>query len=256
MVGQSTDGQRVICFECNPNREFKALSGHLVKHAMSLDEYRQKWALKQNCDPSDIYVGWTVADSPGYQARQANVGSGSPNTPAPTLATYNPVSGIAASLAPSELEEYSSRFAILYKQADEDPALITHIRDIVLGEIYVSRYQDQIAQITTKMVRGKNWDAQDAIRLEALNKLVMQVQSQNLKTMSTLNLTREKKQKNQVSIESTPSRLVTAYERFLASLTPDQFERNEREEIESVSRLHTKGKMIRDMAPIQLSSNL
>lgn len=241
MIGDGTDG-KVLCLECN--KEFKGLSGHVAKaHVISLDEYRRRHT--QDGTGNDVNVGWSIKtiSAPGAPTKPI------PDSKEEKRQAYDAQSNINANLSVAEREIFTRRYALLFKQADEDEALSTHIRDIVLGEINVDRFQDQISQITFR----STLDPKDVQRLDILTKLVKQLQETNLRTMKSLNLTREQKQKAGMVVESTPSRLITAYERFVAGLTPEQLSREKRDEEESVARLHAKAKEFRDLAPVEVT---
>lgn len=249
MIGEGTDG-RVLCLECN--KEFRGLAGHVSKaHVMSLGDYKKIHTLDGT--GNDVYVGWTLADAPSRMGTNAASAARSIAAPPSQQGSgYDAGLMIQSNLSTAEAEQYERRYTLLFKQADEDEALQSHIIDIVLGEINVARYQHQISTITSRLTSGTFSD-KDTDRLDTLTNLVKKTQETNLKMMDSLNLTRSKKQKTQVSIETTPSRFCSAYEKFILGLTPEQMAREMRDEKESVDRLNAKAKELRDLAPVEVT---
>jgi hypothetical protein len=194
----------------------------------------------------DVYVGWTLG------VLQKGIREGE-ITSFREEKKYNPTSSVVDSLSTAERDLYDRRYTLLFQQADEDPALESHIRDIVIGEINVTRYQDQIVKLTQKLGTGAKFLPEDQTRLQLLTNLVKQTQETNLKTMNSLNLTREKKQKTQQVIETTPSRLVASYERFINGLTHEQLARQKRDEQDALGRLNSKSEQIRSMVVTEVS---
>lgn len=201
---------------------------------MSLNDYRKKYT--QDGTGEDVPVGWTLRHV---------VGQGSPSG-LPTSTQTNggatqddPFSLVQRHLSIDEQKYFTSRFAILNNQTDNDPALESTIRDIVANEINMSRYQEQITKITRGFSSGK-MSATDSQRLSALSKILESAQKTTMSLMSALAVTRADKQRAKKVIESTPSRYVAAYERIQRNFNEDQLKKARAEEQEAMMRLKRK----------------
>lgn len=231
----------VTCLECG--KTYGALSAHLRVHVMSLDDYRRKYP--------DAPTGWTF----GNLWKEPVEGESQPEAPREVVTappdTSSPLDKVKDNLQASEKAEFEQRFQTLFEQADEDPALVAPIRDICLNEIYIIRYQRQLAKITSEHARpgAKSVKDQAAI-IKTFNDLVKQTTEQNMRLMDSLNLTRAKKQAQRKTPESTPSRLIAGYERYLAAMSPDQLRRYNSDEEEAVRRLQRNLKALCDQVPV------
>lgn len=213
---------------------------------MSLNDYRNKYT--QDGTGEDVPVGWTLwnrstAAASGNQQNTANTQTNS------GVQQNDPLALVQNHLTPAEQQVFRTRYEVLFYQADSDPALVSAIRDVVMGEINIARYQEQLAKVTRKFSQSIN--SANAAQAQALSKLIKDTQESNLKLMQSLAVTRADKQKQKKVIESTPSRYVSAYERIKKNFTEDQFKRAEQEELDAVARLTRKAPTFKAMAPTE-----
>lgn len=196
----------MICLECR--KELKSIAGtHLRSHGMTIKEYREKFGLSTP-EPKEEPTGESIHD---------------PNAVTNRLSQY-------------EKKYFSEKFDMLFRQADMDPSLEGNIRDVVLGQIYILRAQSALNKVSQQMAEGFTSD-KDIQLSKSLLMLIRDIQKQNLDTLNALNLTREKKMSQKRSVETTPSRITSAYERVVANLTKEQAFIEREDEFRAVNRL-------------------
>ncbi len=233
--------RKVPCLECNPVKHFKAISGHIQVHHMNLADYRKKYT--QDGTGDDVAVGWTVnarSDPnwvPGVAPADTNEG----------VKKYDPLSLAKEHLSKYEQKYLADRHTVLFRQVEEDPALISIIRDIVMGEINLIRLQEQQAKLTARFVKSP-FRSQEGVTLGAIGRLIKDTQETNLKLLQSMAVTRVEKQKAKKVVESTPSRYVSAYERILGNLSSAQVLRAKQEEDAACERLARKSQEFENLA--------
>ncbi len=220
------DADRVTCLECiaagksadDPKVLFKSLARHLKEHVMNVKEYRAKYG-------SDVPVGYML------NGLKMPVGGSTPAEPA------TPLDAIKRHLTAAESKQFDERFAILFGQADEDPALTGPVQDIVLNEIYINRYQTQLANLSKN--NSSNSFANQSASIKTLNDLIKNTTSNNLAIMGSLSLTRKQKRAENKTVESSPSKLLTSYHRITKDLqnNPDLLRRQNEDEEAAFRRL-------------------
>ena len=229
-----TENKLVECYVCGDLK--KSLQVHIRKmHQMSVEEYKQ--FCDSNGHPFDI--GYTLAKI-GFK--------GDHNTPEFKSAkdkirkAIDPVSIQMDTLSNSEEEYFDKRFDILFRQADFDPALEPAVRQIVMNEINLERYQAFINQKTRKLYNATT-QSKD---LEAAHRVIDRLNEQNLKLMSSMGLTRKDKLSQKKHVETTPSRLITAYMEELKRLTPEERRREQEDEEDAVRRfVHNESELLK-----------
>lgn len=218
MAGSLKKSSSVTCLECS--KEYKSLISHLHTHSLTVDQYKQKYL-----DPvtgAEPEIGSNVNDR-----------KSAPKKAEKPVKHHAPELGLAKGLdlASDEKRFYEERFSTLFIQADEDPALRSCIHELVLGEIFVSRYQKQINKISNDLLVSPLIANTDL--LETLDKRVKDTQKHNLNLMDSLNLTRKAKKSTKQTVQSTPSKLATAWQIFAKNFPPEQAARHELEVLEA-----------------------
>lgn len=233
---------KITCLEPGCGKRYKALAGHVFAHKMSLNEYRMRHT--QDGTGEDVPVGWTVNQAPVSVNKSTQTASdieqGSQQLTSSARANKN--------LTAREVEYFEQRYKTLFYQADEDPALESTVGNIVLNEIHIDRYNDKIGSITKNM-HGMGFKPQDGQTLNALSKLSKDLQDTNLKLMQSLNITREQKQKSKRVIESTPSRLVSAFELFQKNSSAELIQRTNQEMDDAAGRMRRNLLQLKDLVP-------
>jgi hypothetical protein len=153
---------------------------------------------------------------------------------------------VTAGLNQQEVLHFNSRFQVLFYQADEDPALEATVENIVLNEIHIDRYNEQISRLNSNLGRGKR---EDISTLNALSKLVKDTQATNLSLMNSLSITRAQKQKAKSVVESTPSRFVSAFETMVRNMSADNLKRLNSEMEESARRMQRNLTALKELVP-------
>jgi hypothetical protein len=194
------------------NVQFKALNRHMNVHAMSLRAYREKYK-----DPdTGAYppTGMTI-----QTIRPPGVVPGQPHWTAPradgTTPTAPPPPRDENFLSLDERAAYDERFKTLFDQADNDPALVGMIKTLVLNEINIARYNNQINRLNMPTSAKGTHSGLDVERLRSLSKLVKELTATNLSLMRELSLTRKEKIKDKKTVDTTPARLMAGFEVFL-----------------------------------------
>lgn len=224
----------ITCKECGKS-DVKMLWSHLRKaHKMTSDEYRKKHG--------DQYMG--EAGFKGKAKATIKEQSG-----------YDPLASITSKLSKKELEFYNKQFDVLYKQAEMDPAVEGHIRDIILGQIHCLRMQDALSKITHKMSINRATPA-DITASKQLTELIDKIQRQGLSLMESLNLTRQKKMAQKRSVETTPSRVISSYLQAISVLTQEQRNIEFGDENEALSRLNYNIKQLSREASTEVDEEL
>jgi hypothetical protein len=211
----------VKCLECQAEK--KSLPGHIWgKHGMKVVDYRAKYG-------KDVDLGWTAA----------NIDHSIPKNTKETRAlnkvlksASSPSAVMFSSLSLAEQKQYDEQFNLLFEQASRDAVLIPMIRDIVMNQLFIARYQLQLEKMSNKFVNGM--DAKTAMEL---HKLVQNMQETNLKNLDSLNLTKAKKDSLNKTPESTPSKVVSAFAHAVKLMTPEEREKNKRDMNEAMDRL-------------------
>lgn len=233
----------VECLECN--RFFKALGAHVAqKHEMSLDDYRKKF--RDPVTGEDPPVGYVVPPNSGKAGWKAAAAQAVIDDEVAEKVALSPIRAVAV-LNAKEQERFAARFKTLFWQADEDPALESTVQNIVLNEIHIDRYNEQISRLTQSL--GRTTKPTDVQQLNLLSKLVKDTQSTNLSLMQSLSITRDQKQKNKKVIESTPSRFVTALESLVRNTSGEQLRRVNQEMAEAARRLQLNLSALRELVP-------
>jgi flagellar capping protein FliD len=194
---------------------------------MSLSDYIEKHKDPVTGEPPP--TGWTLADHYRRKAGQTEEASEVQYASAEQEQRKD-------HLTDEERQQFEERYKLLYRQADEDPALGPMIREIVMGEINLSRYQAQLARLSANMTT-KKISVDDVDQIKKLNDIVKILQESNLKLLNSLSLTREKKQANRKGHESTPVKLATQYEYLLRTLPADEIRKLNEEMREASARL-------------------
>lgn len=222
----------VRCAECG--KEFGTITAHVRVHGLNKVTYKQKYPdADWGFDASEIH-------KPEYKAeRERKINA-------------SPVQKMMDSLNADELQMYNERYEVLWKQADMDPALAPSIRDIVMSEIYVLRYQAELSKVTKKIAQAPN--GPDVSRAQTYQKLIKETQDQTLKALTALNLTRERKQALKKSPETTPSRLISAYKLTLENMTPLELEKQREDERDVVDRLRRNQEELLKLIPRDAAS--
>lgn len=217
----------IKCLVCD--RPLKAVAVHLRKiHNMSVDEYKA-WAKAKGLPEPDL--GWTL--------RKGGFGGGNPTQMRKMSDKYHserggdPVEKQFDTLSPAETKNFKKRFDILFRQADFDPALEPGVKQIVMNEMIIERYQAYINHQTIRMRPG---DAIKNANVDTAHRVIKELVAQNLAQMNSMGLTREKKLAQKKHVETTPSRLVTAYAQELQRLTPEERKRLQEDEDDAVRR--------------------
>lgn len=216
------------CLECG--KELASLAAHLRTHKMTKDEYLKKYP------EGDL----------GYDIGMITRGMKKPEP----KERENPVLKMMSTLSEDELAMYKERYEVLWKQADMDPALEPSIRDIVMAEIYVLRYQGELSKITQKI--ATNPTSIDIQKAKTYQSLIKDTQEQTLKSLNALNLTREKKQALKKSPETTPSRIISNYILVHENMTPIELEKDKDDEQEALRRLNLNAKKLFPLIPTHL----
>jgi len=211
---------------------------------MSVDEY-MAWAKEHlNLNPDQVDLGWTLrkggfVDGPGRVVDNAK---------AYRKEHKDPVSEQFDTLSNAENVNYKKRFDILFRQADFDPALEPGVRQIVMNEMIIERYQAYINAQTLKIRPGDSIKNQN---LSEAHRVIKELSAQNLAAMNSMGLTREKKLAQKKHVETTPSRLVTAYAQEKQRLTPEERKRLQEDEDDAVRRfLHNEASLLQ-LVPTQ-----
>lgn len=231
------DKPDVKCLVCE--RPLKSVAAHLrIVHKMSVDEYKA-WAKEHlNIEPDQIDLGWTLGKG-GFK--------GGPTERAAEALKYrkehnDPVNEQFETLSKAETANYKKRYNILFRQADFDPALEPGVRQIVMNEMIIERYQAYINAQTMKIRPG---DSVKNANLGEAHRVIKELGVQNLALMNSMGLTREKKLAQKKHVETTPSRLVTAYTQELQRLTPEERKRLQEDEDDAVRRfLHNEASLL------------
>lgn len=212
---------KVKCLECG--REFKGLSAHVATHDLKLKAYIDKHRDPISGDPPPV----------GYAGNHIGTVQTHKKDTEQAVRKYNVPDSYK--LTAEEKRTYNDKYEVLFAQADEDPALETSLHELVLGEIFISRYLAVMSDITNRMTKaGKfmkdpNTGQDDEATLKTLATQVKTTQETSLKLMDKLNLTREKKKQSREVIKSTPSRLVSALDMLLRNYTPEMHAKHQRE---------------------------
>lgn len=226
----------VECLICHEMK--KALGAHLrSKHNLSTDEYKE-WA-KAN-GHGEVDLGWTLAKA-GIQ-RGGDPKAMQAQARAYHVRVQDPVTEQFETLSEAEKQNFKKRFDILFHQADYDPALEPGVKQIVMNEMVVERYQAYINAHTLKIKPG---DSLANKNLDTAHRVIKQLIDQNLAQMSSMGLTREKKLAQKKHVETTPSRLITAYAQELQRLTPEERKRLQEDEDDAVRRfIHNQAALL------------
>lgn len=206
----------VKCLECN--KELNSLSAHLRTHGIKLEEYKKKYADPETGEPPN--VGWTVQSIKKGKPKKRESKKSGIETP------------LGLKFSTEEEAYYKDRYETLFVQADEDPALAPTIKDIILGETTIARYQTQVDKISKKVYNGAA-TPQELELLDSLEKKIKETQKTNLSLLDSLSLTRKSKKASKQVVDSTPSRMISALNQMLRSWTPEIHARLEKEIEES-----------------------
>jgi len=217
--------KKVTCLECGA--QFASLAAHLKRiHFMHVNEYRDKYADPVTKEWPDI--GYTKIHRPKEEVKSAR----KEYTDETGKSKPSPFNGVKLTI--KEREYADSRYEVLFLQADEDPALENAIKDIVINEIVKSRLEEEITTLTRDL--STLTDPQTK-RLNLATTMRKDLSGQILAQMDKLNLTREKKKATKTGPQSTPSRLITALERYVRDLPPEMLHRHNEEMEDSRKRL-------------------
>ncbi len=211
----------VICKECGVEK--KSLPGHIGKHGMKVADYRAKYG-------ADVNLG--IPLQIGRPKSIPAVVEAQPVIKIPKSSKSSPSDIVFSSLSKSEQAQYQEQFDLLFEQAARDTVLIPMIRDIVMNQLFIARYQLQLEKMSTKFSSGM--EAKTAMDI---HKLVQDMQATNLKNLDSLNLTKSKKDSLNKTPESTPSKVVSAFAHAIRLMTPEEREKNKRDMDEAMSRL-------------------
>jgi hypothetical protein len=230
------------CLECiaetGSSKEFKTLVTHLPKHVLSVEDYRAKYG-------EDVEVGYVIAPKTKTVASPPPTADDILN--ALEMPVLDPNEVVTTSLDASEKKFFEQRYAFLMRSAEDDRALESQIRDIVMGEITLMRYQKELAKITGSL--GTSAGLKRLPDAKAIQTLIKELRTQNLADIKSLNLTREQKQAQRKSVETTPSRLLSRYAQFIAALTPEQLARQREDELEAAARFQVNLRRLLDLVP-------
>lgn len=153
----------------------------------------------------------------------------------------SPVGVLLDTLSTSEKQYYDLRFKALFGQADSDPVLEPTIRDLIINELFIARYQKQLQEESTK-------EAPNFTAIEKLHKTISVLQDKNLTSLDSLNLTKAKRDSLNKSPETTPSKLVTAYALAASMMTAAEREKHKKDIEEAMVRLRkNQAKLIEEM---------
>jgi hypothetical protein len=142
----------------------------------------------------------------------------------------SPVQTLLSTLTVAEKQYYDGRFKLLFNQADSDPVLEPTVRDIIINEIFIARYLQQLQEESIK-------DGKSLAIIEKLHSTISKLQDKNSASLSTLNLTKEKRDALNKSPESTPSKIIMGYVLAVSMMTPLEREKNRKDIEDAMSRL-------------------
>jgi hypothetical protein len=242
----------VQCLECiattGSSKEFKTLVSHLYKHVLSVADYRAKYG-------DEVEIGYSVNNNPKVIAMNTASAAGTKSVAQSVedildsieIPDLDPNDVVTASMDTTERKFFQSRYDFLMRSAEDDRALESQIRDIVMGEITLMRYQKELAKITGAL--GSPMGLKRLPDAKALQTLIKELRQSNLSDIKSLNLTREQKQAQRKSPETTPSRLMSRYSQYMAALNPDLLSRAREDELEAASRFWSNLKRLLELVP-------
>jgi hypothetical protein len=205
----------VTCYYEQCNKKLKSLAAHLrIKHNISVAEYT-KWCADNE---KRAELGYTWASKPDpISKKQARIIEGNED--------------LVEGLTTDEKNFFADRYQTLWENSNEDPVLSATIAQVVMNEIFVRRYQMQAKKLFTASGKVDPGD------LNKLHNTINQIQNQTLSLLTSLNLTKEKRDQLNKSPESTPSRMVTSLALVCATMTPSERAKNEKDIEEAMKRL-------------------
>jgi len=130
-------------------------------------------------------------------------------------------------------EKYAAeRFTTLEREAGYDPTVVFVIQQIVNTEILSRRYQAALAKETL----SSSALATSERKLDSLIKANDTLNKTHMALMDKMNLSREKRQQQKKAVETTPSRLISAYEDELRRMSPAERRVEREDEADAVRR--------------------
>jgi hypothetical protein len=154
----------------------------------------------------------------------------------------SPVETLLNVLSTAEKQYFNRRFKELFGQADSDPVLEPTIRDLIINELFIARYQKQLQEESLKQ-------APLISTISALHVTIGKLQEGNLKGLESLNLTKAKKDAMNKSPETTPSRIVTGYALAATMMSSAEREKNKKDIEDAMTRLRKNQAALIDQIP-------
>lgn len=228
-MSEPTNKALVQCLLCL--QELKSLAVHLkVVHNVTVAQYRERFG-------ADVSVGWTLkGNKHKEELSQAKIERGGTLPPSQQPPPK-------ADRTPEEEQYFKERFATLNREAGYDPTVEYVIRQIVHTEILTDRYQKMLNRITMTPTKMQDTDLKTYVDIiEKLNK-------QHMSLMDKMSLSREKRLAAKKSVETTPSRLVTAYAEELSRMTEAERRVQLEDERDAVRRFHHNQAALLEILP-------
>jgi hypothetical protein len=119
----------------------------------------------------------------------------------------------------TEEKEYSeTRFNVLNRESGYDPTVTFVIRQIVQFEILLNRYQQKVNDMTFDH-RGV---VNKADELQKMVAVIEKLTKQHTSLMDVMNLSRKNRDAQKKQLETTPSRIITAFQREVDRFNPSE----------------------------------
>jgi hypothetical protein len=213
----------VTCQICH--QTMKALSSHIkTKHNLSVAEYKEQFG-------QDVDMGYTVRKTVGFLQRAADKSPSAAQAVKEIADAFDPMESILSGLSVTERVMYDTRFAVLYKQSQEDPMFESTVRSVALNEIFLLRMQNQLHTLTSN---GKKPNAEIT---KPIIEAVEKIQKQILASLQSLNATKKDRDALNKSPETTASRLITAFALTQHGMNEYERARFQKDNAEAMARL-------------------